>query len=171
MLTPELAIEIQEAFGVDVAMALDECLEWPASRDRAASSTERTTRWLRRCLGARRRPERTAVFGIVQGGMYADLRVAHAQELTAMDLDGYAIGGLSVGEGHDKMMDMVEVAAPHLPTDRVRYLMGVGHPVDIAHAVIRGVDLFDCVLPTRSGRHAHAYTWAGKFNLEECTVC
>lgn len=164
-LTPELAVEVQEALGVDVAMAFDECLEWPASPERAEASTARTTRWLHRCLAARRRPDRTALFGIVQGGMYEALRAAHAQELSSLDLDGYAIGGLSVGEGHDAMMAMVEVTVPHLPVDRVRYLMGVGHPHDIVQAVLRGVDLFDCVLPTRAGRHGTAYTTEGKMNL------
>ncbi len=165
-LTPEVAVEIQEAFGVDVAMAFDECIEVPASRERVARSTQRTTRWLRRCLDARRHPDKTALFGIVQGGLEADLRREHAQELADMDLDGYAIGGLSVGEGHGAMMDMVAVAAPALPSDRVRYLMGVGHPHDIVQAVLRGVDLFDCVLPTRSGRHAYVYTSEGRLNLK-----
>lgn len=164
-LTPERAVEIQEALGVDVAMALDECLEYPADRDRTARSTERTTRWLLRCLEARRAPERTSLFGIVQGGMFADLRRAHAEELTAMDLDGYAIGGLSVGERRDELLEMASVSAAALPPDRVRYLMGVGHPHDIADAVCAGVDLFDCVLPTRSGRHGHAYTSEGRRNL------
>ncbi|MCO4743473.1 MAG: tRNA guanosine(34) transglycosylase Tgt [Proteobacteria bacterium] len=165
-LTPELAVEIQEAFGVDIAMAFDECIEWPADRDRVARSTERTTRWLNRCLAAREHAERTALFGIVQGGMEADLRVEHAQELTAMDLDGYAIGGLSVGEGHDEMLAMVEVAAPALPADKPRYLMGVGLPRDLVENVLRGVDMFDCVIPTRSGRHAGAFTASGRRNLK-----
>ena len=165
LLTPEVAVEIQETLGVDVAMAFDECLEWPATEERAVLSTERTTRWLKRALAARRHPERTALFGIVQGGMIPALRRAHAQELAAMDLDGYAIGGLSVGEGRDERLAMVEESTPVLPTDRVRYLMGVGQPRDIAEAVARGVDLFDCVLPTRAGRHAQAYTWDGRRNL------
>ncbi|TNE89166.1 MAG: tRNA guanosine(34) transglycosylase Tgt [Deltaproteobacteria bacterium] len=164
-LSPELAVEIQETLGVDIAMAFDECIEWPADRDRVARSTERTTRWLHRCLAARRRPESTALFGIVQGGMEADLRVAHAQELRELDLDGYAIGGLSVGEGHDAMLEMVEVAAPELPANKARYLMGVGHPRDIVENVLRGVDMFDCVIPTRSGRHAWAFTSEGRRNL------
>ena len=164
-LSPEVAVEVQEAMGVDVAMAFDECLEWPADRDRAAASTERTTRWLKRCVAARRSPERTALFGIVQGGMYADLRRAHAEEIAELGLDGYAIGGLSVGEGREAREAMVEQAVAGLPSGQVRYLMGVGQPVDIAEAVARGVDLFDCVLPTRAGRHAQAYTWQGKRNL------
>ncbi len=164
-LTPELAIHIQEALGVDVAMALDECIEWPASEDRCRLATSRTTRWLKRCMSARRHPGRTALFGIVQGGMVPRLRAAHAEELAALDLDGYAIGGLSVGEAPDQMRAMTALTARHLPADRPRYLMGVGHPVDLVESVIRGVDLFDCVLPTRSGRHAYAYTASGRLNL------
>ncbi|MBN2799617.1 MAG: tRNA guanosine(34) transglycosylase Tgt [Deltaproteobacteria bacterium] len=165
-LTPELAVEIQETFGVDVAMALDECIEVPATRDRTASSTDRTTRWLHRQLTSRRQPDRTALFGIVQGGLFTDLRVAHAQELASLDLDGYAIGGLSVGEPQETMFEMVEAVTPHLPTDRVRYLMGVGKPLDIYGAVLRGVDLFDCVLPTRVGRHGLVWTWHGRMNMK-----
>jgi queuine tRNA-ribosyltransferase len=164
-LTPELAVSVQEDLGVDVAMAFDECLEHPATRDRAAASTERTSRWLHRCVRARRHPERTALFGIVQGGLYPDLRRAHAEELTALDLDGYAIGGLSVGEDRESLLEMTEVSADALPADRVRYLMGVGQPSDLVDAVARGVDLFDCVLPTRAGRHGQAYTRDGRRNL------
>ncbi len=165
LLTPEVAVEIQEALGVDIAMAFDECLEWPATPERTVESTARTTRWLIRALNARQQPDRTALFGIVQGGMYADRRAAHAQELSALDLDGYAIGGLSVGEGREDRVAMIEASTPHLPEDRVRYLMGVGQPCDIVDAVCRGIDLFDCVLPSRAGRHGQAYTWAGRRNL------
>lgn len=165
-LTPEVAVEIQETLGVDVAMVLDECIEAEANRDRVIASTARTTRWLKRSLAARRHADRTAMFGIVQGGMFPDLRAEHADELASLDLDGYAIGGLSVGEGHDAMVSMIEVAAPRLPADRVRYLMGVGHPNDIVEAIVRGIDLFDCVLPTRMGRHGQAYTWEGRLNLK-----
>ena len=165
MLTPETAIEVQEALGVDVAMAFDECLEWPADRPTTVDSTARTTRWLKRCLAARRHPDRTAVFGIVQGGMFADLRRDHADELAQMDLDGYAVGGLSVGEGRENLLDMTAVAAERLPRNKVRYLMGVGHPIDIVEAVRRGIDLFDCVLPSRAGRHGQAYTHTGRINL------
>ena len=122
LLTPEIATHIQETLGVDVAMAFDECIEWPAERDRVAASTERTTRWLHRCLASRKHPDRTALFGIVQGGMFGDMRVAHAQELGELDLDGYAIGGLSVGEGHAPMVEMVDITAPALPSHKVRYL-------------------------------------------------
>lgn len=165
-LTPEGAIAIQEALGVDVAMVLDECLEYPATEQRTRESTDRTTRWLHRSLAAREHPDRTAVFGIVQGGTHPELRAAHAAELAALDLDGYAIGGLSVGEGHQVMTAMVDAAIPELPEDRVRYLMGVGHPGDLVEAVLRGVDLFDCVLPTRAGRHGQAYTSQGRLNLK-----
>jgi queuine tRNA-ribosyltransferase len=165
-LTPERSIEVQEALGVDVAMAFDECLEHPATRERTIESTARTTRWLRRCLAARRHPERTALFGIVQGGMHEDLRREHAAELTELDLDGYAIGGLSVGEDRDQLVHFAGVSAGALPAGKVRYLMGVGHPIDIADAVLGGVDLFDCVLPTRAGRHGQAYTRQGRRNLK-----
>lgn len=164
-LTPEKAVHIQELLGVDVAMALDECLEQPATRARTIEATKRTTRWLHRCLEARQHPDRTALFGIVQGGVDPELRAAHAAELARMDLDGVAIGGLSVGEGTEAMLAMVDAAVPELPAHKVRYLMGVGHPSDIAEAVARGVDLFDCVLPTRMGRHGQAYTWGGRINL------
>jgi len=165
MLTPELAVEIQETLGVDVAMALDECIEVPATPQRVRASTERTTRWLERCLAARRHPERTALFGIVQGGLYPDQRRDHARRLADMDLDGYAVGGLSVGESHTEMLEMIEASVPELPGDRVRYLMGVGYPLDILEAVLRGVDLFDCVLPTRSGRFGQAFTSLGRLTI------
>ncbi len=164
-LTPELSVEIQETLGVDVAMAFDECIEFPAERDRVARSTARTTRWLKRGLAARRQPERTALLGIVQGGFYEDLRHAHADELSELDLDGYALGGFSVGEPQDHMLPLVESTARRLPEEKVRYLMGVGTPHDLAEAVLRGVDLFDCVLPTRTGRFGTLYTSVGKLNI------
>lgn len=165
LLTPEVAIEVQEALGVDVAMAFDECLEHPATRDRAQQSTARTLRWLDRCLAARQHPDRTALFGILQGGLFEDLRRAHAEQLIERDLDGYAIGGLSVGEDRDDLVAFASYSAALLPDDRVRYLMGVGHPIDIVEAVLAGIDLFDCVLPTRAGRHGQAYTSEGRRNL------
>jgi queuine tRNA-ribosyltransferase len=165
-LTPELAIEIQETMGVDVAMVLDECIEWPATRERVIEGTNRTTRWLHRCLAARKNPERTAVFGIVQGGTYPDLRVAHAQELATLDLDGYAVGGLSVGEPREEIFGTAALTTPHLPTDRIRYLMGVGYPLDLVDGVLAGIDLFDCVLPTRSGRFGTAFTSAGRVTIK-----
>ena len=165
-MTPEICVEIQEALGVDVAMALDECIEYPADRRRVRRSTQRTTRWLKRCLAARRHADTTALFGIVQGGFHADLRRDHARELVDLDLDGYAIGGLSVGEPREKLLEMVEVATPELPKDRVRYLMGVGYPVDIVDAVMRGVDLFDCVLPSRTARFGYLFTEQGRMAIK-----
>jgi queuine tRNA-ribosyltransferase len=165
-MTPELCVQIQEALGVDMAMAFDECIEWPADRDRVAASTARTTRWLKRCLAARRKPETTALLGIVQGGFYADMRAEHAQELVELDLDAYAVGGLSVGEPRDRMLEMVEVATPHLPAGKARYLMGVGYPKDIVDAVMRGIDLFDCVLPTRNARTGRIFTTRGIVNIK-----
>jgi queuine tRNA-ribosyltransferase len=164
-LTPELAVEIQETLGVDVAMQLDECLVADADRARAAESTARTTRWLARGLAARRRPEQTALFGIVQGGMFPELRRDHARELADLDLDGYAIGGLSVGEGTERMREVASITAAELPVDRVRYLMGVGLPQDLVESVRLGVDLFDCVAPTRAGRHGTAFTSVGRVNV------
>ena len=165
-LTPEVCVDIQEALGVDVAMALDECIEKEADRRRVVESTRRTTRWLKRCLAHRKHPERTALFGIVQGGFHKDLRLEHAGLLRDLDLDGYAIGGVSVGEGRAKMLATVEIVAPELPVDRVRYLMGVGTPLDIIEAVSRGVDIFDCVLPTRTARFGYLFTRNGKLCLK-----
>ncbi|HHO51582.1 MAG TPA: tRNA guanosine(34) transglycosylase Tgt [Deltaproteobacteria bacterium] len=164
-LTPEVAIEVQEALGVDIAMAFDECLEHPATRARAQQSTARTLRWLDRCVAARRRPDQTALFGILQGGLHEDLRRDHAEQLIHRDLDGYAVGGLSVGEDREDLIAFARYSASLLPTDRVRYLMGVGHPIDIVEAVLAGIDLFDCVLPTRAGRHGQGYTSEGRRNL------
>ena len=167
MMTPEVCVGIQENLGVDMAMAFDECIEWPADRDRVAASTERTTRWLKRCMAARQHADRTGMLGIVQGGFYGDLRVAHAQEIVELELDAYAIGGLSVGEPRDSLFEMVEVSIPHLPKDKIRYLMGVGYPLDLVDAVLLGVDLFDCVLPTRSGRNGLVFTSLGRLNIKQ----
>jgi queuine tRNA-ribosyltransferase len=166
MMTPEVCVQIQENLGVDLAMAFDECIEWPAERERVIASTQRTTRWLKRCMEARRQPERTALLGIVQGGFYEDLRIAHADEIASFDLDAYAIGGLSVGEPTDQLLGMVEVVAPRLPANKVRYLMGVGYPIDIVEAVLRGVDLFDCVLPTRNARTGQLFTSVGRLSIK-----
>jgi queuine tRNA-ribosyltransferase len=166
MMTPEVCVQIQENLGVDLAMAFDECIEWPAERERVIASTQRTTRWLRRCMEARRQPEKTALLGIVQGGFYEDLRIAHADEIASFDLDAYAIGGLSVGEPTDQLLGMVEVVAPRLPANKVRYLMGVGYPIDIVEAVLRGVDLFDCVLPTRNARTGQLFTSVGRLSIK-----
>jgi queuine tRNA-ribosyltransferase len=165
-MTPEVCIEIQEALGVDMAMAFDECIAWPATREAVASSTERTTRWLRRCMDARQKPESTALLGIVQGGFYEDLRVRHAQEIVDMDLDAYAVGGLSVGEPREELLRMVELTTPHLPHNKIRYLMGVGYPWDLVDAVMRGIDLFDCVIPTRNARNGKLFTTQGVINIK-----
>jgi queuine tRNA-ribosyltransferase len=165
-LTPEGSVHAQEALGVDLAMAFDECIEWPADRARVAASTARTTRWLKRQIAARRRPDRTALLGIVQGGFYEDLRAAHTDELAALDLDAYAIGGISVGEPREHLLAMVDVSAPRLPANKVRYLMGVGYPIDIIDAVMRGVDLFDCVIPTRSARFGSVFTSRGRLTVK-----
>jgi queuine tRNA-ribosyltransferase len=166
MLTPEVCIRIQENLGVDLAMAFDECIEWPASRDRVVASTERTTRWLKRCMAARTQPHRTALLGIVQGGFFPDLRAAHAREIVDLDLDAYAVGGLSVGEPREQLLEMVEASTEHLPRNKVRYLMGVGYPLDMVEAVARGIDLFDCVLPTRNARNGTAFTRSGRVYIK-----
>ena len=166
MLSPEVCIEIQEALGVDMAMAFDECIAWPSSREETQKSTERTTRWLKRCMDARKKPEKTALLGIVQGGFYEDLRIAHAQEIVDLDLDAYAVGGLSVGEPQEKLLAMVAISTPHLPTNKLRYLMGVGYPIDIIEAVIRGIDIFDCVIPTRNARNGKLFTTLGIINIK-----
>lgn len=162
-LTPEKAIEIQGRFGVDISMALDVCPPYPCTREEAATAMAQTHRWAPRNLSARR--EGQAVFGIVQGGVNEDLRRESAAFITEQPFDGFAIGGVSVGEPTEMQYPVVKLAAPLLPTDKPRYLMGVGHPQDILHAVSCGVDLFDCVLPTRMARHHSMYTMGGRINI------
>jgi queuine tRNA-ribosyltransferase len=167
MLSPERAVEIQCLLGADIQMVLDECTAFPASREEAAASMELSMRWAERSARAfaeRGQPSQS-LFGIVQGGAHADLRRRSADALTAIGFDGYAIGGLAVGEGQEVMLDMVETTTAVLPEDRPRYLMGVGTPDDMLMAVARGIDMFDCVMPTRAGRHCLAFTWAGRRNL------
>ena len=166
MLSPEVCVEIQEALGVDMAMAFDECIAWPCSREDTQKSTARTTRWLKRCMAARQKKETTALLGIVQGGFYEDLRIAHAQEIVELNLDAYAVGGLSVGEPQAQLLEMVAISTPHLPADKLRYLMGVGYPIDIIEAVIRGIDIFDCVIPTRNARNGKIFTTRGIINIK-----
>lgn len=161
-LTPEKAVEIQNALGSDIMMAFDECAPYPADRDYVKNSLERTTRWLERCKEAHKNTENQALFGIIQGGMYKDLREQSAKEITAIDLPGYAIGGLSVGEPKPLMYEVLEHTTPLMPEDKPRYLMGVGSPDDLVEGVIRGVDMFDCVLPTRIARNGTAMTSQGK---------
>ncbi len=155
--TPEKVIKIQENLGVDIMMVLDECLKYPSTKEEAERSLELTMDWAKRSIYARER-EKSFVFGIVQGGMYEDLRAQAARGLSSMDFDGYSIGGLSVGEPHSLMDKMVEVSVRNLPEDKIRYLMGVGTPSDIVKAVSLGVDLFDCVIPTRSARFGRLFT-------------
>lgn len=162
-LSPERAIEIQGRLGVDVSMALDVCPPYPCTRDEAAQAMEQTHRWASRNLSARR--EGQAVFGIVQGGVHEDLRRESASFIRELPFDGFAIGGVSVGEPTEMQYPVVQMAAPLLPPDKPRYLMGVGHPRDILHAVACGVDLFDCVLPTRMARHHSLYTMQGRVNI------
>lgn len=162
-LSPEESIRIQGRLGVDISMALDVCPPYPCSREEAAAAMEQTHRWAPRNLAARR--EGQAVFGIVQGGVHEDLRRESAAFLREQPFDGYAIGGVSVGEPTEMQYPVVALAAPLLPEDRPRYLMGVGHPEDIRHAVACGVDLFDCVLPTRMARHNTVYTTFGRVNI------
>lgn len=157
-LSPEKATEIQNALGSDIIMAFDECAPYPADRQYVKNSLERTTRWLERCKAAHKYPERQALFGIVQGGMYKELREQSAREITAIDLPGYAIGGLSVGEPKEMMYEVLDYTVPLLPEDKPRYLMGVGSPDDLLEGVLRGIDMFDCVLPTRIARNGTAMT-------------
>ena len=164
-LTPERAIEIQALLGSDIAMVLDECTPYPASEDEAAKSMRLSLRWAERCLAASRPAPGQGLFGIVQGSTYAELRAESAAGLMALGFEGYAIGGLAVGEGQAEMFRVLEAGVPHLPADRPRYLMGVGKPADIVGAVGRGVDMFDCVLPTRSGRTGQAFTAHGALNI------
>jgi queuine tRNA-ribosyltransferase len=164
-LTPEEAIRIQEEIGADVAMQLDHVVALPNDRATVADAMRRSLRWAERCLAARSRPEQ-AVFGIVQGGLDPDLRRESAEGLVRLGFPGYAVGGLSVGEGPAAMRDALLATMPWLPADRPRYLMGVGQPQDILMAVAAGIDMFDCVLPTRCGRTALAYTFAGPVKLK-----
>lgn len=161
-LSPEKATEIQNVLGSDIIMAFDECAPYPADRQYVKNSLERTTRWLERCKAAHKYPEKQALFGIVQGGMYRELREQSAKEITAIDLPGYAIGGLSVGEPKDMMYEVLDYTVPLLPEDKPRYLMGVGSPDDLLEGVLRGIDMFDCVLPTRIARNGTAMTSQGK---------
>lgn len=164
-LTPERSIQIQNELGADVIMAFDECPPYPASREHVWKATERTYRWLERCIQAHQRPDQ-ALFGIIQGGVYPDLREAAAQQLTPLDLPGYAIGGVSVGEPVELIEKIVQVTTPWLPESKPRYLMGVGTHREIAQAIAAGVDLFDCVIPTRFARHGTVLIRGKRWNLK-----
>ncbi|HEV7384719.1 MAG TPA: tRNA guanosine(34) transglycosylase Tgt [Phenylobacterium sp.] len=167
VLTPERSMEIQaDLLGSDIVMQLDELVSLPASEERVADAMRRSARWGERSKAAFGEREAQALFGIQQGGTSEALRRESAERLTQTGFDGYAIGGLAVGEGHEGMVEVLEFAPGMLPPERPRYLMGVGKPIDIVEAVARGVDMFDCVLPTRSGRHGQAWTWEGSVNLK-----
>ena len=161
-ISPEKAMEIQNALGSDIMMAFDECAPYPADREYVKNSLERTTRWLKRCKEAHKNTEKQALFGIIQGGMYKDLREQSAKEILELDLPGYAVGGLSVGEPKELMYEVLDYTVPLMPEDKPRYLMGVGSPDDLLEGVIRGIDMFDCVLPTRIARNGTAMTSVGK---------
>ena len=170
---PEESMRIQSNLGSTIAMAFDECPSSVAERGYVQASVERTVRWLARCKAEMEwlnlQPDtinpHQLLFGINQGGVYDDIRIEHAKTITALNLDGYAVGGLAVGESHEEMYHILDVTVPHLPVDKPTYLMGVGTPANILEAVDRGVDFFDCVYPSRNGRHGHVYTNHGKLNL------
>jgi len=161
-ISPEKAMEIQNALGPDIMMAFDECPPYPATYEYVKQSTERTSRWAERCLASHQRKHDQGLFAIVQGGMFEDLRVQSAKDLTSMDFPGYAIGGLSVGEPKHLMYEVLDYTVPHLPFDKPRYLMGVGSPDALIEGSIRGIDMFDCVLPTRIARNGTTMTSEGR---------
>ena len=171
---PEESMQIQSNLGSDIAMAFDECIENPAPREYVQKSCERTIRWLERCIAEHNRLNAQPdcvnpgqmLFGINQGGTYADIRAWHMEEIAKLDCDGYAIGGLAVGEPTDVMYEMIDAVEPHMPVEKPRYLMGVGTPSNIIEAVARGVDFFDCVMPARNARHGKLYTWEGTINIK-----
>ena len=164
-LTPELSIQIQNKLDSDIAMSFDECIPYPATYGYAKQSTERTIRWAKRGKDVHNNPNQS-LFGIVQGGEYEDLRRYSAEETVKLDFDGYSIGGTSVGEDKDTMYKMIDDAIKYLPLNKPRYLMGVGEPIDLLEGVERGIDMFDCVLPTRLARHGNAFTRSGRINLK-----
>ena len=164
-LTPELSIQIQNKLDSDIAMSFDECIPYPATYEYAKQSTERTIRWAKRGKEVHSNPNQS-LFGIVQGGEYEDLRKYSAEETVKLDFDGYSIGGTSVGEDKVTMYKMIDYAIEYLPLDKPRYLMGVGEPIDLLEGVERGIDMFDCVLPTRLARHGNAFTRNGRINLK-----
>ena len=168
LLTPESAMDIQACLDSDIRMCLDECIAYPADHHTARTAMERTGRWARRCLDRWRETggdRRSALFGIVQGGMYADLRQQSAAELTAMDFPGYAVGGLSVGEAMETRLEMADLTLPLLPADKPRYIMGVGTPAELVELVAQGADMFDCVMPTRNARNGQLFTASGTLNI------
>jgi queuine tRNA-ribosyltransferase len=167
ILTPELSIAVQEALGADIIMVFDECIPYPSPRSYVADSTALSTRWAERSKQARSGPDGAALFGIVQGGMHPDLRRQSAEQLMDIGFDGYALGGLSVGEEAERMYEMMDVALPLLPVDRPRYVMGVGTPENLVEGIARGVDMFDCVMPTRNARNGTLFTSFGKISIKQ----
>ena len=171
---PEESMQIQSNLGSDIAMAFDECIENPSPREYVERSIARTTRWLERCVREHKRLNEQPgcvnpgqmLFGINQGGTYPDLRIQHMEDIAKLPCDGYAIGGLAVGEPTQVMYDIIDAVEPHMPKDKPRYLMGVGTPSNIIEAVARGVDFFDCVMPARNARHGKLYTWKGTINIK-----
>ena len=171
---PEESMQIQSNLGSDICMAFDECIENPSPRDYVIKSVERTTRWLERCKAENARlnalpdtvNKEQQLWGINQGGTYEDIRVAHMKRIAELDLPGYAIGGLAVGETAEEMYRIIDAVEPYMPVNKPRYLMGVGTPSNIIEAVARGVDFFDCVMPARNARHARLFTWEGAINLK-----
>ncbi len=171
---PEESMRIQSNLGSDIAMAFDECIKIPSPKDYVQKSCDRTTRWLERCKNALQdyNSREDAVnpgqmlFGINQGTIFHDIRISHMKQIAALDLPGYAIGGLAVGETHQEMYDTIEAVEEYMPKDKPRYLMGVGTPGNIIESVARGVDFFDCVMPARNGRHGHLFTWNGIINIK-----
>lgn len=164
-LSPEISVEVQTTLGSDIVMAFDECVPYPADYDYTEQSMDRTLRWAKRCKDAMTR-DNQGLFGIVQGGMYKDLRIESAEALVEMDFPGYAVGGLSVGEPKELMYEMLELSTEHLPQDKPRYLMGVGTPDCLVEGVARGIDMFDCVFPTRVARNGMAMTWTGRLVMK-----
>ena len=171
---PEESMRIQSNLGSDIAMAFDECIKIPSPRDYVQKSCDRTYRWLARCKAALNEYNSMddavnpgqMLFGINQGTTFADIRIEHMKKIAELDLPGYAIGGLAVGESHEEMYDTIEAVEEHMPQDKPRYLMGVGTPGNIIESVYRGVDFFDCVMPARNGRHGHLFTWSGIINIK-----
>lgn len=167
--TPESVMKIEEDLGADIIMAFDECVEYPATYEYTKQSMERTTRWAKRCKEAHKNTQSQALFGIIQGGFYKDLREISAKELIQLDLPGYAIGGISVGEPKDKFLEILNYTAPLMPSNKPRYLMGVGTPDYLIESAIAGIDMCDCVLPTRIARNGTAMTWNGKVVVRNAT--
>jgi queuine tRNA-ribosyltransferase len=163
-LTPERIVEVQENIGADVCMCLDECVSYPSSHEYTSASVDLTTRWAQRCRSVKN--DSSLLFGIVQGGTYADLRLKSARDLVELNFDGYALGGFSVGEPKSVMWEMVDVAIGELPREKPRYLMGLGFPEDIVGGVSKGIDMFDCVIPTRHARNGNLFTRLGRINIK-----